>query len=510
MLSKNDKIPILLVDDDQIVLQHIRQLISWEELGYYIAGTALNGKQALTLYSSVRPRLILTDVIMPILNGIELIQEIKKKDSQCRFLILSSYDEFSYAKSAIQLGVTDYLLKTEITARSLTEKLLALKEEILLSDRSAAKYLSLDLQSYFRETASSAIHESSLLYPVRNRKYTFALFSVPSLFRKIIFQSPDQMFHTDIILSLTEKVSAHHHMLFFLLKHYVVLALPDGCSSQAFLAAARTIEAFLKEKYGDSILIQIDKTITISQMKRFLAKWESLLDYHLLFSERESLSFSALTEGLGNELKYVTLPSLQTLTTSLQKQTGKGYLQQIIKDVFAARDFSAAISLYRDLCALFQLETGQQTSAFSSEKEFFSWAQREYDRWNTPHSENKEALSYHVKNAILYIESHYMNAALSIEEISEQEGISSGRLGVLFKKELGKTPGEYLTDYRIQKAIHLLLHSNYKIFEIAGRVGYNSSQYFSQIFYSKTGKKPLDYRKSTITHITMGGKQDNA
>ena len=94
--------------------------------------------------------------------------------------------------------------------------------------------------------------------------------------------------------------------------------------------------------------------------------------------------------------------------------------------------------------------------------------------------------------------------------MAEDIGISSGRISVLFKQEVSKTINEYITGIRIDAAIDLLLHSNYKIYEIADRVGYRSSQYFSQIFLSFTGRKPLDYRKNTLTTIVIGDSKNES
>jgi YesN/AraC family two-component response regulator len=101
-----------------------------------------------------------------------------------------------------------------------------------------------------------------------------------------------------------------------------------------------------------------------------------------------------------------------------------------------------------------------------------------------------------VEAAISYINQNYSDDRLTAEIISSEVGLSQGRLGVLFKQDTGKTLKEYLTDLRIQKAIHFLQNTNMKIYEISAKCGYHSSQYFSQIIYQYTGKRPLDFRRA--------------
>ena len=108
-------IPVLIVEDEQIILSDIINMIDWEQAGFRIAATATNGKQGLNAYREHRPQLIITDIQMPVIGGLDMLSAIRSEDPAASFLILSSYSEFEYAKTAVKLGTDSYLLKTELS-----------------------------------------------------------------------------------------------------------------------------------------------------------------------------------------------------------------------------------------------------------------------------------------------------------------------------------------------------------------------------------------------------------
>ena len=108
----------------------------------------------------------------------------------------------------------------------------------------------------------------------------------------------------------------------------------------------------------------------------------------------------------------------------------------------------------------------------------------------------KTSCSVPVGNAIEYMKQHFSDSSLTVEQIASQAFLSSSRLSVLFRQEMNQTVNDYLTDLRISHAVYLLQNSSYKIYEIAEKAGYKSSQYFSQVFFQKTGQKPLYFRQN--------------
>ena len=113
---------VMLVDDEKLILQGVLNIIDWDKLGLKITHMVQNGKEALEKYDEEPVDIIITDINMPVINGLELIKSIKEKNKKVKFIVLSGYDDFNYAKQAIGIGVEDYLLKP-ITKNALIERL---------------------------------------------------------------------------------------------------------------------------------------------------------------------------------------------------------------------------------------------------------------------------------------------------------------------------------------------------------------------------------------------------
>ena len=266
-------IPVMIVDDEKLTIEDLSTLVDWQACGYEIVAKTFNGKRGIRMFEEFHPQLILTDIRMPFMDGIRMCEEIRKKDPEVQIVLLTAYEEFEYAKAAIRLGVTDYLIKSEITEENFTVFLQEMRTRIL-----------------------------------RRRRE--------------------------------------------------------------------------KEFLGDSVAVS-----------------------YISAGEQEDLSAADL----------------------------------------------------------------QGTSS---------------ERFSRP-----------VESAVSYIRRHYANPDLSMDEIAEHVRLSSGYLSANFKKEVGITVKNYITDVRIDAAKKMMDAGNYRIYEISQAVGYRSSQYFSQAFQKKTGIFPKDYRR---------------
>jgi len=121
---------VLIVDDEPIVKIALRSMIDWNTLGFHICATASNGEEALDMACRFHPDLIICDLKMPIMDGIELIREVQKKEIPCEFLVISNYEDFNYVRTALVLGAADYILKVSISPEELTAQLQKIKEKL--------------------------------------------------------------------------------------------------------------------------------------------------------------------------------------------------------------------------------------------------------------------------------------------------------------------------------------------------------------------------------------------
>ena len=503
-MNISNKITVLLADDDQLILDDIINLISWEDLGFHIAAAAHNGKQALSLFKEHRPQIVITDIIMPLLDGIELITEIRKIDADVRFLILSSYDDFSYAKSAIRLGVSDYLLKPELSPDSLEMIMRKVSLEIMNVSVSRQDYNILKLADYFkyRNTDSS----ESYLLDSRQKKehYFFFLCSLSSADKQRLLTDHMSLFLKTNAVTLSRSLELTSNDCIFYIDEFLVIGIAESKSplSGQVRMWCNSIHTVFKVLNLSCSILYTPVSMTMAQYKKNYYINRNHYYYSVLFQAPPSLCIDEAAAGKP-PVKYA-VPDYDAFELMLKKEDGKQQLLDWADMIDLQKDYAGFQKLFKNICVHFGLNADEEFEDLNSMQAVKNWIMRNYENSNYLESSDIGKYSLHVRNAILYMKNHYVDSALSVEEIAENIGLSTGRLSVLFKKELSMTITEYLTNIRINAAIDLLSNSNDKIYEIAERVGYNSSQYFSRTFFNHTGRKPLDYRNNTFTKFTIG------
>ena len=130
---------VMLVDDEKLILQGVLNIVDWDKLGLKITHMAQNGKEALEKYDEEPVDIIITDINMPVINGLELIKRIKEKNKKVKFIVLSGYDDFSYAKTAMKYGIENYILKP-INEEELEEALIDINKKIAANKEKENKF----------------------------------------------------------------------------------------------------------------------------------------------------------------------------------------------------------------------------------------------------------------------------------------------------------------------------------------------------------------------------------
>ena len=125
-----DRYKVLIVEDEVLVRGGLKSVIGWEKLGMEIIGDAANGKQALEIYEADKPDIILTDIKMPVMDGLELIARIREKDEKTKIVILTCYEEFEYLQEAMRMGVSDYISKLRMKPAEIEAAMEKLKREL--------------------------------------------------------------------------------------------------------------------------------------------------------------------------------------------------------------------------------------------------------------------------------------------------------------------------------------------------------------------------------------------
>lgn len=501
------KIRVLLVDDDKILLNDIESMIDWEGHGFEIVGKALNGKKAWELCTKLAPQLVITDIRMPVMDGLELARKISKFSPECKVLFLTSFEDFDYAKRAFQYNVSNYFLKNDLSSESFIRELYAIKSKIadetrlrVHDNREVLKNIVYNNHPINSNTDKSLRQRS--FHVLVNLKFPLSYY--------VIKTKTDTMF----IDNLTFNQELFHDFTlsdqFILSDHSILLALKPNnkiaCLDHILNRQVELIQQFLLYEKNIHADVLIDsKYINTAEY----------IQYFISFRDNESLFFN---EGD----KIINLGELNPLYPSPSSIDLRFY------EVFLAFEANDSVRMFDGLESIltniFTNLNRKNLISFATEtydflNEYWSF-QKNSDIFTVPinaywaedianwiylsfydaleHKALKDSPQYSsaVTDAISFIEKHYTEKDLTIKRIAHAVCISEGRLSVVFKEESGVTINKYITDLRMKKAMHLLKYTNLKVYEIAEIIGYSSSQYFSQVFMAYTNLTPNEYRKN--------------
>jgi len=532
---------VIIADDEANVALLIKGLVDWEGLDMVLSGVAKNGAEALDLIEAQDPDIIVTDIRMPVLGGIELISEAKKIKPTLEFVIISGYKHFDYAHSAIKFGVSDYLLKP-INQDELTSTLIKVKNRILgresiQSVRDIVEQIESDQIRIKRLELFSVVMESETL-PFQlateslNEQFCYS-FKDSSCYRFVIFKidgDPTEIY-SDELQFFVEKVRESFikalsplcddlEMLFIYSGANFVLGFPPENKS-ALRDALK--DAFDDVRVNNNILPSAVFSMAGGSMADNLAGLtDSWLSAEWTVSER-------LLLGAGSY--YESLPPKTNSRNAVQigKAAAKGLEQamDVMDPVAADRtilDATEALSkldglsgkdvlhfaraVYDSWLILCQRydepfpDTEKLRAEFSKHLDIISSAAGVYSWLREVIRESFHSILEHigevsgrpVTRAKKYIKEHF-DENISIGDIAEQESFNVSYFSTLFKKETGLTFSEYLTNVRMDEAKRLLKETNLSIAIIMRTVGYSDTKHFTTTFRKHVGVKPSEYRK---------------
>ena len=499
---------VLLVDDETSMLDTLIQGIHWQQYGVDSVLTAQDGLQALDILSGKHVDLLITDIKMPHMDGLSLLKAVRSTYPDTHCLILTAYEEFDYARQAMQLGVENYLLKPleleemeesieraldniyanrrishrlfrnnvftrwvnrTISTVELAERANLLKLNLYLPEYCVVvfrkKQHALSLSSY----CQSCLEQLSVYYDVHHFK--------DDSDRHVLILGGGQL-NTQQITNILS-AEAHRRNLGHLLMAAVgnTVAGPDNVP-ESYQAASDLIESADPDTYLPTTVL--DLTILRSSPNSEQDKTSLTQQLSLLFQigdeeEQNTERFASFSEQLVEMTNQRSLASVQTL---LSHSLIRLFAQDFPNHPDAQSQLNNRLRMTRSIA-----DVDAFTADVTDLLAFSSLLYRYYV--------NK--LHPLVQSAIHYIHAHYCEA-ISIPEFCIQTKVSSPYLGYLFKKETGYFFNSYLTQHRIYCSIPLLLDSDLKINDIAAQVGFTSASYYITRFKQQIGMSPIKYR----------------
>ena len=491
---------ILLVDDEKTILDALLSEISWEQLGVNTIMTAANGIQALEILNKHEIDLLITDICMPQMDGLELLSQAHALYPQMHSILLTAYGEFEYARKALQLGVENYLLKPFIQEEleSTIEKAL---DNIYKNQHSTKQLFRNNILSRW-VTDNITIEELSERAHLLNINIFLNTYCVVCIHKR----NP-----SDSISTYVEACIQH------LDKSYVVYSFFDAKGRYVLIIGgngltASCISSLFLSEVTDSVtpnnfVISIGSIVNNSEKVA-----ESYQNACLLL---ETSYFAALKSPvLTHDSSFRTsndilINELNTLFLETDTETREEGFRDLIKKRTAYNNTPDSALLHQIVQSLIQLfnqefpdKPGIQQQIFNHIRLFtklpdtndFSSVVFELLRYSyLLFRDYFNQLSPIVQQAINYIRTNYTQAP-SVNEFCDKKQMNTCYLGYLFKNETGMFFNNYLTQYRICCALQLLLETNLTINAIAQKTGFSTTNYFITCFKKQLGISPNKYR----------------
>ncbi len=501
---------VLIVDDDFLVRTYLKQMISWEEKGFYIVGDAKNGREALEILQRDGADIMIADMSMPIMDGIELTRQVKKLSPRTHILILSCHDDFVYVKEAMKLGIDDYLLKNDLSEATLLDALnkisfeaednleierlaligrkklredffkafdagevstlakLARDAEINLGFQSAAAFMIIPENWHEREKLLSKVELENFLSAFAEMSLNTCRNLLDDKVQPLIFDSRREgFFHWGLIVDngtreIAERLQ-NFAKLYFNLELKIIQSSPQKNIAELSKQWQKIYAARADSFYLDEKIIEL-KDLSPLEMK---IPAELKISMHELI---EALNFS--DEDFSSVLKTFREKLLEV---------------KLHPEILSTFIIEQSVELERDL-----LPSPLQAENFS---EWFSELEKFLKELRG--RQGKDYLHPAIRLALRYIEENH-HREISQTDVADAVHLNPSYFSTLFKKSVGKGFSDYLTELRIEHVKERLATTSEKIKAISTAEGFADYQYFCKLFKKITGLNPSQYRQKFL------------
>ena len=486
---------ILIVDDEFLMLHNLQFLTDWEAHGYQIAGQAANGQEAMEFIRKQPVDLVLTDVYMPIMDGIALTKRLHAAYPEIRVLIMSSYSDFQYVRDSFKSGAEDYILKHTITAQSILEMLDKIRSqqtaypkvqpEPKKNGNRHAEHLKARVSGQAEEDSPEACMVAVL--KVRERNVSER---VMNNIGNILLQIPDMQ---------TRELSIIRMEPGFVL--YIQGKGPD--QAEVYLEQVQNaVQKFFNLHVDMGLCNGLDGRRTVRAL------------YLEVCRKIGGLEKPETTPVWADDtiLPLAWEQELSTAVAAVDQNRAKQCLARIFADysrcdsrpenVLIGELITVATKICTDLNIndrlLFSC-IGKGNIMMRGEKqrhEIMAWSDELFGTMITLYRQQQEQNKYspYVKMAIDYMQAHYMDNIM-LKDIAASIGITEQYLSKVFKTETGENVSNYLTGLKIERAKQLIIEGKANMKQLYSDAGFNSYNYFFTAFKKIVGCTPAEYGK---------------
>ena len=491
---------VYILDDEPFILEGLKYILPWEDYGFEIVGSASNGKDGLEDIINKDIDLIITDIMMPKMTGLELIGELKKLNYDSKFIVLSAFQEFEYAKKAISMGAENYLLKP-IDTDELSNNLktiynkLKQKENSKLDNKVVENNLLVDILT---EKNSNEVKEkwNRLNVNLKNNQYCVAILELKDENKEIINVLKDCIKGEDYIYCVKSNSKA--------------LIIIDEEDKTIIIDKLTKLKNKIAQISEDTIYISLGKFVTkIEDLYLSYETANQVSEYKIIYPNiswiKEFKEDSQTNSSVNIEFEEIKkiLMNKDFLKTSIyivdifKKLKDENLSPKQIKNK-ALEVFLNVYNYFNETKIMKGLNVYLENIInYNTVDEIEFELVRMVKYMQSKLEQTEESISPVILKLLQHIETNYKDD-LNLKEISDNLNINSIYLGQLFQKETGTLFSDYINNFRINKAKDLLVNTSLKASEIGDLVGYANKNYFYRKFKSIVGVTPSEWRKINL------------
>ncbi|ACL75357.1 response regulator [Ruminiclostridium cellulolyticum] len=532
---------IMIIDDEFYFREALKVSIPWKEYGFEICGEAKNGKDALERVADLNPDIMIVDINMPIIDGLEFIQSVKEKGIESKFIILTGHSEFNYAKQAVQLGVNNYILKP-VNEEELKSSLFEIKE--VISKERNVKFEFEGLKQQVRDSLPllkdkflNELIQGSLI-PKENetlKKMEYLKININSDYYLVItieldcdestgWDNEEKQLWKFAVSNISSEIMGEKFIF------DICYDIDDRICIIVGIDGAQNIGDFLTllesrlELIRSAICKHLDFTVTMGVGSEKTELFDIPISYKesiialknkLTLGKNRIILYSLVAESgikgtaFSGEYRNKLLMNIRTadeeevnklISQIFMRVRGENIHHQIlfvvcIEMVAACMEAIVEMGLHiEDIITGNSFNIIEEIQSKKSIDEMENWIKDIFKHTLETIKRNKiskaSRLIEEVKN---YISSNYQSSELSIDEIARNLFVNYAHLCFIFKRDTGFTINEYLTEFRIKKAKELFDSGNTLILDVASKVGYADASYFGKCFKKYYGLAPSKF-----------------
>lgn len=520
---------VLIADDEMLVRAGLRSTLDWEKHGFTVIGEADQGEKTLHMLEEFRPDILLLDINMPMMNGIDVLKEMRNRKTLCKVIVLSCHDEFEYVKEAMRYGAVEYILKHKISSDSILHVLMEVKNEIEQEDQHNAIHPSarkLDREAiYMRNEFLQQLLRGNRLSDWEIERYMeqgirikernmFCLLFEVERYREVLQRYgvyEQELLEFSIENMSKELLNSVEECEYFTVRQNVFMILlshaHDSSEHNMFQRCTSilhkvqsALHKYLNIRTTFAISERFDRFADVGKMvhqtSRALSQKFIQPDRTIFYVKDMDFAANPLFEELlraENEvfnylIDHDFADAFHLIHSKLEQVMATRYVDiKRFKDFLRRMFFVMKNKFLADNYEEFELqEWYSMNDVYQSMQVMKHW-------YSNAVVVSNSTMNYLVREALAFINQH-IATSISLKSISSVLGVSESHISRLFNKEMNMSVLQYVNTQRIEKAKNLLHKTVLKNYEIAEAVGFNSQVHFDIVFKKLMGCTPTEYR----------------